>query len=186
MSTASSESIVKEITVPEDITATLEGDRLIIKGPKGELVRRFSSPSVRIELQVGKISIISQSNRRKIRSLVGTWSAHIKNMFVGVTKGWTISLKAVHSHFPIKLTVDGDKVLIHNFLGERKPRTAKIVGTVKVDIKGPDVVITGTDKEAVGQTAANIEQATHVTGRDRRIFSDGVWITSKCMPGDVG
>jgi large subunit ribosomal protein L6 len=176
------DQLIKEVTIPEGVSVSFEGNKLSIKGPKGELVRQFSSPYVKIELHNNKILIIAESKRRKVKALVGTWIAHIKNMIVGVTKGWMISLKAIYSHFPIRLTIEKENVLIHNFLGERKPRIAKILGDVKVDIKGPDITITGINKEYVGQTAANIEKATHITGRDRRIFSDGVWITTKCVP----
>ena len=69
---------------------------------------------------------------------------------------------------------------IDNFLGERSPRKAKIIGDdVKVSVKGEDVTITGINKEHVGQTMANIEQATKIKGRDPRIFQDGIYLVDK-------
>ena len=65
-------------------------------------------------------------------------------------------------------------------MGERNPRKARIVGQTKVDIKKDEIIVTGIDKEDVGQTSANIELATKVTGYDRRIFQDGCYITQKC------
>lgn len=100
-------------------------------------------------------------------------------MFAGVTEGYTYNLKAVFSHFPITIKIEGNKVLVQNFLGERKPRAAKIVGDSKVEINGQDISVSGTDLEEVSQTSANIEQSCRVIGYDRRRFPDGVFIVKK-------
>ena len=52
----------------------------------------------------------------------------------------------------------------------------------KVEVKKDDVMVTGTDKEAVGHTCSNIELATKVRCRDKRIFQDGIYIASKPKP----
>jgi large subunit ribosomal protein L6 len=70
-------------------------------------------------------------------------------------------------------------VSIGNFLGERKPRVARILGESQVKLHGDEMVVTGINKEDVGQTAANIEQATRIKGRDPRVFQDGIYITEK-------
>jgi large subunit ribosomal protein L6 len=88
-------------------------------------------------------------------------------------------MKIVYAHFPMTVKAVGDKVTIENFLGERYPRTAKIVGSAKVQVKGEEVVITGINKEDVGQTMANLEQATKIKGRDPRVFQDGIYFVSR-------
>ena len=110
---------------------------------------------------------------------MGTAVAHIRNMITGVTEGYTYKLKIVYSHFPVTAKVEGDKILIQNFLGERTPRVAKIVGDTKVEIKDQEITVTGIDLEEVSQTSGNIEQACRIIGFDRRRFPDGVFITSK-------
>jgi large subunit ribosomal protein L6 len=101
-------------------------------------------------------------------------------MIKGVVEGFECKLKIVYAHFPIQVKVEGDKVLIINFLGEKKPRKAQIVGKeTKVKVTSDEIIITGIDKEAVGQTAANIEQATRIKGYDPRVFQDGIYITVK-------
>ncbi len=75
--------------------------------------------------------------------------------------------------------MQGERVLIENFMGENYPRTARIVGGASVDVSGEEVVVTGADKEAAGQTAANLEQATRIRGKDPRVFQDGVYIVEK-------
>ena len=72
-----------------------------------------------------------------------------------------------------------DELIINNFLGERKPRSARILPGAKVEIGKDEVSITGIDKEQVGQTMANIEQATKVRGFDIRIFQDGIYLVDK-------
>jgi large subunit ribosomal protein L6 len=75
--------------------------------------------------------------------------------------------------------VTGDKVVIENFLGERTPRKARIMGASKVKVSGEEILVTGPDVEHVSQTAANMEQACIIRGFDPRVFQDGIYITSK-------
>ena len=90
------------------------------------------------------------------------------------------SRKFTYPNVSIKeVKVQGDTVVIDNFLGERHPRSAKIVGSAEVAVKGDEVTITGINKEHVGQTMANLEQATKIKGRDPRVFQDGIYLTSK-------
>src|SRR4030065_2566176 len=88
-------------------------------------------------------------------------------------------MKMVSAPFPIKASVNGDTFMIENFLGEKYPRKAKILGATKVNVKGDLVDLTGPDVEAVGQTAANIERATKIKGFDPRVFQDGIYIIQK-------
>ena len=90
-------------------------------------------------------------------------------------------MKMVYSHFPIQLRVDGDRLVIGNFLGEKKDRTAWIQSGVDVSLNGDEVIVTGINKESVGQTAANIEQATRIKARDPRVFQDGIYVVGKDM-----
>ena len=104
-------------------------------------------------------------------------------MVKGLDEGFEYRLKAVFSHFPMTLKVEGNKLTITNMLGEKVPRVAKLPWTpseVQVKIEGKsDIIVTGADREKVGQTAANIERACKVKKRDPRVFQDGIYITSK-------
>ena len=169
----------EKINLPEGVTATFENNILTIKGEKGENSKVFSHPKINIKLNGNIIEINSKNVRRKDKAIIGTFVAHINNMTKGVTQGFEYQMKTVFSHFPIKTIVEGNKFIIQNFLGERSPRSAKIINGVKVDIKGEDISVTGIDKEKVGQTVANIERATKVKKRDIRVFQDGVYRISK-------
>ena len=168
--------------IPEGVNIRYENNILTVTGPKGELKREFVHPCVELKIEGSKVIISSKNERRKNKAVVGTWAAHIKNMIIGIQKGWKAKLKVVYSHFPIKISVEGNKVKISNFLGERNSRFAQIIDDTKVKIKGSEIIITGIDKEKVGQTAANIELTVKVKGFDRRVFQDGCHLVQKTQP----
>lgn len=171
----------KTVEIPDGVSVSMEGENLLVKGPKGEL--RKVLRGVRMKVKDNEVKFTSLSDRRKDKAMVGTWRSHLENMITGVTDGWQASMKMVYSHFPVKFSVDGKKIIIQNFLGERSQREARIFGaSTKVEVKKDDVIITGIDKEDVGQTAANIEIACKVKGYDRRVFQDGCHLVKKTHP----
>jgi len=168
--------VVEEIGIPEGVEVKLEGSRVEVSGPKGRVVRNFNLRGVEVRVEGGKVRISSRSDKRKVKAMVGTVKAHLRNAFKGVTQGFVYKLKIVYSHFPITVKVEGDKVFIHNLLGEKVPRVAKIVGGAQVEVVGDEIWVKGVDKEEVGQTALNIEQATRIKEKDPRVFQDGCYL----------
>lgn len=181
------------IPIPEGVNVTI--DRRIVKvaGPKGELTRELWYPGLHIdvaETDNGPAVVIkSDSSRKNIKAMAGTYRSHINNMIIGTNEGFFYKLKVLHAHFPMQvaLTKEGNALSISNFLGERKPRVARVMEGVNVEIKGKgaEIVITGIDKEAVGQTTANIEQTTRIKGYDPRVFQDGIYLVEKGVAGSV-
>lgn len=168
----------EEIPIPEGIDVTIE-DEVTVKGSKGQLSRKFNYPNVVIKKDNGNVVLEAHFPKKKDKAMLGTIRSHISNMITGLTDGFTYNMKIVYAHFPMTVKAGKDKVTIENFLGERYPRTAKIVGSAKVQVKGEDVVVTGINKEDVGQTMANLEQATKIKGRDPRVFQDGIYFVSR-------
>ena len=175
-----SEALFK-VPVPSGVTVTVKpnSNHTIVKGPKGSLERPFRSRDVKVTLDGNTVIDRKELPRRKEKAMAGTYAAHIQTMIVGVTKGWTYTMKAVYNHFPIKLVVQGNTFLVENFLGERAARKASILPGVKVTVKGADVTLEGIDIQAVAQSAANIETCTKIRNKDIRVFQDGVYITQK-------
>ena len=174
------ESIKEEIKIHDGLQVTIEGKNVHVKGQKGSISKILFHPKIAITVQNNIVQIsCSQSPRRKEKALIGTYKAHIRNMIEGVTNGYECTMKTVFSHFPIKTNVEGNHLLIQNFLGERFPRKAEILENVKVDVKGEIITLTSIDKDKVGQTAANIERATKVKNRDIRVFQDGIYIIKR-------
>ncbi len=167
----------EEIIIPEGTSVKLEDKKLKVKGPKGECEKDFSKMKVNIEINENKIRVSSVKKRKDYYAVAKAVVKHIKNLLEGVQKGYSYKLKIVYSHFPIQVKVEKDKVRIDNFIGEKFPRFAKIVGSnTKVTVEGDDIIVEGPCKEAVGQTAGNIENATKIKYKDPRVFLDGVYI----------
>ncbi|MDH5806542.1 MAG: 50S ribosomal protein L6 [Candidatus Methanomethylicaceae archaeon] len=167
------------IPVPEDVDVKINGSTIAISGPKGSVTKDFSHANVNIEFINNKIVVKSFGRGRRPKAIVGTISAHIKNMIKGVKEGHVYRMKIAYAHFPINVKVVGKEVHIENFMGERCKRIAKIVGNVKVSVSGDEVIVEGIDKDEVGQTAANIHLATHIKGMDPRVFQDGIYLVEK-------
>lgn len=172
-----------KIKVPDSVKVETHNFKVSVTGAKGKLEKDFSSPLFRDYVKILKdgsiVKISSESMKRKIKAEVGCIGAHIKSMIKGVTEGYEYKLKIVYIHFPFTVKVSGNEVHVTNFLGERFVRKAKMVGDTKVEVKGQDIIVTGINKEDVGQTAANLERATVVPARDRRVFQDGIFLVSR-------
>ena len=171
------EELTHTVPLPEGVSASYDGETLVIDGPRGQLKRSFSHPQLGIQP--------SDSAVKRQKALRGTWRAHLANMVNGVAFGFRYQMKVVFAHFPMKISVKGDYVVIDNFLGEKASRHATVVGDSKVITKGSSVTIEGNDREGVGQTAANLERATIVKGRDIRVFQDGIYLVSKEVMHDA-
>jgi large subunit ribosomal protein L6 len=171
--------VARQVEIPEGVAVSVDGNTVTVKGPKGELSRKLSYPEIEIKKEDSVLVVNSRVDRKRHRAMVGTLAAHISNMVAGVTKGYEYRMKVVYSHFPIQLKAASGELIINNFLGERKSRSARVLPGTKVEIGKDEVVVTGIDKEHVGQTMANIEQATRVRGFDIRVFQDGIYLVDK-------
>ena len=179
----------KKIPIPEGVTVSMEGRKITVKGPKGSLDRDFSDPrydnAMSMTVEGNEFVVKSESDKKKIRSVVGTFAAHVKNLMDGVKSGYKYSMKIYYTHFPITLEVKGQTVFAKNLLGEKSMRKSEIYKGVKVEIKKDDVTLTGIDKDAVAQSAANIESSCKLSKKDRRVFLDGIYITKKAEAMDA-
>jgi large subunit ribosomal protein L6 len=165
--------------IPSGVTIRREGDLMVVKGPKGELIRRMRYSQVEIQVEADEVVVSSGARRKEITAMVGTYAAHLRNMMQGVSVGFEYTMKVVYSHFPIQLKIQEDKLEINNFLGEKQARYALLKMGVATKVSGDEVRITGIDKEAVGNTAANIEHATRIRNRDPRVFQDGIYLVTR-------
>lgn len=171
--------IEQRIALPEGISASLENYTVKIKGKNKELSRKFFYPGIDIAVENKEVVVKSKSERRKDKAVAGTFAAHIRNMVNGINSGFEYKLKIVYSHFPITVKKEGDSIVITNFLGEKHPRRTTISKDVQFELKGDTITLKGADVEHLGQSAANLEKATIIKKRDRRVFQDGIYITQK-------
>ena len=171
------------IELSEGVGGAIDEGTITLSKDGTSLSREFIHSRVSVSMNDGTLEVFCDLPRRKEQALAGTWAAHLRNMNKGLSEGIEYRLKAVYSHFPMTLKVEGSILTINNLFGERIPRKAELPWTpaevtVKVENK-TDVIVTGVDIEKVGQTSANIERACRIRGRDRRVFQDGVYIVEK-------
>ena len=172
--------LIKKIEIPEGVEVSIVGDKIIAK--KGDKMneREFDFGKMKVEKKGNEIILENKKASKNEKRNINTTAAHIKNMIKGVQEKFEYKLKVCFSHFPITVEVKGDEALVKNFLGERYPRVVRIPKGANVDVDKEIITVSASDKEIAGQAAANFENVTRIVNRDRRIFQDGIFITSKC------
>lgn len=175
--------IKNTLEIVEGVQVEINKHNVKVTGSLGILEREFPHPDIKIVKKDNQLVFEVAFSTKKQKTMVNTFKAHINNMMKGVSEGYTYKLKVCSGHFPMTVAIEGDKLTIKNFLGEKSPRQANILPGVKTEVKGNDIVLTGSNKEEVGQTAANMERATRITNKDRRRFQDGIFLTEK--PGRI-
>ncbi|ADD03818.1 50S ribosomal protein L6 [Natrialba magadii ATCC 43099] len=168
-----------ELDIPDNVTVEIDHLDVTVDGPEGSVTRRLWYPDVTVDVEDDTVVIESDAEDAKTNATVGTFESHIQNAFHGVTTGWEYKMEVFYSHFPMQVRAEGDEVVIENFLGEKAARRTTIHGDTNVSVDDERLVLSGPNKEDVGQTAADIEQLTKVKGKDTRVFQDGVYITEK-------
>jgi large subunit ribosomal protein L6 len=166
------------LEIPDGVQVDIN-EGITVKGPKGELKRRFRYPGISITLEGKGLKLIAKKATKREKKLVYTYKAHLVNMMQGVQEPWVYKLKICASHFPMNVGVSGKEFIVKNFLGEKVPRKMVIKEGVTVKVDGKDVIVESIDKELAGNTASEIELLTVVRGRDLRVFQDGIYITEK-------
>ena len=108
------EGISFSIPIPEGVKVTITGKAVNVEGPKGTIERELWYPGLHLLTEQNdegnEVVIKSDSSRKKIRAIAGTYTSHIKNMIIGVTEGFFYKLAIVHAHFPMQvaITKEGD------------------------------------------------------------------------------
>lgn len=169
----------EELEAPQGVTLSVTESVLKVKGPKGEVERSFTHPKIKVTVENNKVKILGTLVSRREKAIIGSFKAHIKNMFKGAVNGHVYKLKICSGHFPMNVSVKGNEISVKNLFGEKIPRVLKFDEKTKVKIEGDLVIVEGIFKESVSQTAANIEKLCRITNRDRRIFQDGIYIIDK-------
>lgn len=170
------EGIELEILKSKPFTCTIN-----VKYNKKEVTKNFFLRKLEIRKEEGKVIIEAEKATKREKKLLGTIVGKINNMIKGVKEGFTYKLQIASSHFPMKVEIDknNNMFIVKNFLGERIPRKAVILPNVDVKVENDVIIVHSIDKEAAGQTAANIEATTKVKARDRRVFQDGIYLVEK-------
>ena len=169
------------VEVPKGVSFTLEGRRLVAKGPLGAVVRPFPSDALELAFAAGEVTLTLRlpAHRKRSQALLRTWAAHVRNLAASLTLGVEARLKIVAAHFPMKVQVKENHLLIENFLGEKHPRSSDLLPGTTARVDGEFVILSGYDMEQVGQSAANIERAIRIRDYDPRVFQDGIYLVER-------
>lgn len=173
------QEITETIALPEGIACTIANRALTCTKDSVSLVRVIDSADLEVAVNDKTITIHCLKGNKKHLNLIRSLAAHIRNMFEGLQNKFVYTLEACNVHFPMTLKIDGNKLIINNFLGEKTPRFALIPAGAQVDIKGLKITVSAHDREVAGQAFANIEKATKVRNRDRRVFQDGIYLVHR-------
>ena len=165
--------------IPAGVQAQLSGNDLKVSAAGMENSRHFRSAEISLKKEGSRIEVWANTSRRSVLAEARSVASHVKNMVDGLSKPFEYKLEIVYSHFPLNVAVKDKNVEINNLGGAKHPKKARIIGESKVVVKGKDITVTGPNKEHVGQTAANMEQAARIKGKDIRVFQDGIYITAK-------
>jgi large subunit ribosomal protein L6 len=142
------------ISVPSGVTVTLEeGNFVRVKGPKGELARQFP-PTVILDREDGVLTVARPNDENKQKALHGLSRTLLSNMVVGVSTGFTKTLDVQGVGY--RAQMQGSNLQLA--LGFSHPVVVNPPQGISFSVEGPRVIVAGTDKEQVGQVAANIRK----------------------------
>lgn len=144
--------IGKQITIiPEGTTVTFSNSVLTVKGPKGQLTKKFL-PIIEVNIEGSEISFKPKQNDAFGRSLWGTYSSHTKNMIAGVNTPYV--KKLILEGVGYKGEVVGN--MLNLALGFSHPVKVEIPENVTVTVEKGNYTFTSIDKELVGSFAAKV------------------------------
>jgi large subunit ribosomal protein L6 len=143
----------KAITIPEGIEVSVaSGNEVTVKGPKGTLTRKFS-PLMDIQVKDHTVTVARPNDEKTTKQLHGTTRALIASMIEGCDKEYTKTLKIVGIGY--RCALQGSSLELH--VGFSHPINFTVPEDLKVTVPDPNtIVITGIDKQHVGQFAAEV------------------------------
>jgi large subunit ribosomal protein L6 len=140
------------VTVPSGVTVTQDGNRITVKGPRGELTRTLP-PVITVTLENGTLTAARPSDDPSHKALHGLTRSLVSNMVDGVTKGFQKTLEIVGVGYKAEARPYGLQLA----LGFSHPIEYRAPAGIKLTAPNPTtVVVDGADKEVVGQVAAEL------------------------------
>ncbi|HMK40536.1 MAG TPA: 50S ribosomal protein L6 [Methyloceanibacter sp.] len=144
----------KAVTVPSGVTATVNGQEVAVKGPKGEL-KHVLADAMAAKLDKGRIEVTMREDTKEARAMWGMSRTMVANLMAGVTEGFTKKLEITGVGY--RAAVQGSNVQLQ--LGYSHDVSYPIPKGIQVVCPKPtEIVITGIDKQKVGQVAAEIRR----------------------------
>ncbi len=146
----------KPILIPDNVEVKIEGNKVEIKGTKGENSREFR-PEIKIEKKDGRILVFPQPGKEKLKETKALWGLTrmlIANMVEGITAGFEKKLEIEGIGY--KGEVSGNELIL--YVGFSHPVKLKIPEGIKVSLEKNIITVSGIDKQEVGQFSSIIRK----------------------------
>ncbi|MGO1847725.1 MULTISPECIES: 50S ribosomal protein L6 [unclassified Microbacterium] len=142
------------IDIPAGVTVTIDGDQVAVKGPKGELAARVAAP-IEAKVEENQVLVTRPDDERESRALHGLTRTLINNNIIGVTTGYSKSLEVVGTGYRVQQKGQS----VEFALGFSHPVLVEPPAGITFQVEGNNkLTVTGIDKQAVGEAAANIRK----------------------------
>ncbi|HEV7564892.1 MAG: large subunit ribosomal protein [Microbacteriaceae bacterium] len=142
------------IEIPTGVDVKIDGQAVTVKGPKGELSLTVASP-IEAKIEGGQVLVTRPDDERSSRSLHGLTRTLISNQIIGVTQGYSKGLEIVGTGY--RVAQKGNSVEFA--LGFSHPVTVEPPAGISLTVEGNNkLTVSGIDKQAVGEAAANIRK----------------------------
>ncbi|MBO3663494.1 50S ribosomal protein L6 [Microbacterium stercoris] len=142
------------IDIPAGVTVTVDGQQVTVKGAKGELSLTVASP-IEVKVEENQVLVTRPDDERASRSLHGLTRTLINNNIIGVTAGYTKGLEVVGTGYRVQQKGTG----VEFALGFSHPVVVEAPAGITFTVEGNNkLTVSGIDKQAVGEVAANIRK----------------------------
>ncbi|WP_366923249.1 50S ribosomal protein L6 [Metallumcola ferriviriculae] len=142
------------INIPEGTEVNKTGNKVTVKGPKGQLEKEFH-PEIDINIEDGVINVTRPTNKKQHRALHGLTRALLNNLVQGVTNGFQKGLELTGVGY--RANMQGKKLVLH--VGYSQPVEMEPPAGIEIETPVPTkIIVKGIDKELVGAIAANIRK----------------------------
>lgn len=142
----------KILTLPSNVTLTVDGNKVTVKGPKGELSTEVNK---HITVEVKENEVVITRDNDNYKNFHGTANANIKNMIVGVSEGFEKKLEAVGVGY--RFNLKGNNLVVT--AGYSHPVEVSIPAGIKLEVpSNTELFVRGADKQLVGEFAANVRK----------------------------
>jgi len=143
----------RPVNIPEGIEVKIDKNIINVKGKPGELSLKFDKTSIKIKIEDNRIVINPISNSKESRAKYGLYRSLINNMVIGVTDGFTKTLKVVGVGY--RVAKKGDKLELS--VGYSNPSVVEPPEGITFDVIDNNVIkVKGIDKQLVGEVAARV------------------------------
>lgn len=140
------------LTLPSNVTLTVDGNKITVKGPKGELSTEVNK---HITVEVKENEVVITRDNDNYKNFHGTANANIKNMIIGVSEGFEKKLEAVGVGY--RFNLKGNQLVVT--AGYSHPVEVNIPEGIKLEVpSNTELFVRGADKQLVGEFAANVRK----------------------------